>query len=127
MIAPSTTQYSRYQAISSHSTGNSVVPATSHGQFLPAPSSEGQFTSLPVPTSQVTSTTNFRSSVPVPYRLPPNAVIVKVPISSFQNQSYQYTIPTHSPSPPIPSASLATSPPATAPPTTAIPLCCSEC
>jgi len=125
-ITPSTTTYtvplsSQYQATSSHSTGNLLVSATSQDQFLPVPSSEVQFPTLPFPTSQVTSNTNFRSSS-VPYRLPPNAVIVKVPISSHQNQPYQFSIPTPSPSPPTPSASLAT-----ATPTTAIPLCCSEC
>eukprot|EP00092_Neocalanus_flemingeri_P029863 GFUD01032426.1.p1 GENE.GFUD01032426.1~~GFUD01032426.1.p1 ORF type:complete len:514 (+),score=115.95 GFUD01032426.1:46-1587(+) len=122
-MTPSTSQYtvpmsSQYSTTSSYNTGNYVLSTSaSHGQFSPVPSSEVQFTTLP--NSQVMSSVKFSSSGSVPYRPPPNAVLVKVPTAALQNQTYQFSIPTPSPSPPTPSAFPATSP--------SMPLFCSEC
>ena len=85
---------------------------------VPVSASQGQY-------STVSSASNikYRSSGSVPYRPPPNAVLVKVPTSVLQNQSsYPFSIPTPSPSPPTISHLSATSPP-----NPKYPLLCSEC
>jgi len=104
-MQPSVTQYS--VPVSNKSTGYSSVPYFNN--------TISQYTTLPA------SNIRFRSSGSVPYRPPPNAVLVKVPTTSvLQTQSsYQFNIPTPSPSPPTNSAM--------SPPSTKYPLLCSEC
>ena len=85
--------------------------SASNGHFVnPTNNYQAQFSNIPNSQSNVT----FRSSAPVIYRPPPNAVLVKVPTSVLQNQPpqpYTFSIPTPSPSPPTPSVtSLGTSP-----------------
>merc|ERR1719318_786073 len=73
--------------------GQFSVPA-SQGQYSAASSTNAQYTSLS------TSNMKYRSAGSVPYRPPPNAVLVKVPTSVLQTQSsYRCSFPTPSPSP----------------------------
>merc|ERR1719318_2279015 len=96
-----------------YSTGQFSVPA-SQSQYSAASSTNAQYTSLS------TSHIKYRSAGSVPYRPPPNAVLVKVPTSVLQTQSsYQCSFPTPSPSPPTISA--------LSPPNPKYPLLCSEC
>ena len=101
-----------------YSTGQFSVPVSaSQGQYSSVSSASAHYTTLS------TSNIKYRSSGSVPYRAPPNAVLVKVPTSVLQNQSsYPFSIPTPSPSPPTISHLSATSPP-----NPKYPLLCSEC
>merc|ERR1719318_2211629 len=117
-----TAQYnmSQYSVPMSNSTTYSTdqfsVPVPASQQYSAVSSANTQYTTL-------SSNMKYRSSGSVPYRPPPNAVLVKVPTSVLQNHSsYQFSIPTPSPSPPTTSSLSALSPPSSK-----YPLLCSEC
>jgi hypothetical protein len=105
-MTPSNTQYTVSMSNMSYSTEHFIVPATApQAQYSTVSSSDVQYTTYS------TSNITFRPSGSVSYRPPPNAVLVKVPTSVLQNQSYQFNIPT--PSPPTNGNISATSTPNT--------------